>query len=137
MSRVSVIIPAYNPGAFLDEALASVLAQTFEDWECVVVDDGSTEDLSRIDALDPRVRRIRQENRGLSIARNVGLMQSHSEYVAFVDADDLWAPHKLQAQVEMMDANLNLAMCQRLASSTPKAASINTAGGAPLLTLRF
>lgn len=111
MSRVSIVIPAYNPGAFLDEALASVLAQTFQDWECVVVDDGSREDLSRVDDLDPRMRRVRQENRGLPIARNVGILATDGEYLAFLDADDVWLPDKLAAQIALLDANRDAALC--------------------------
>jgi glycosyltransferase involved in cell wall biosynthesis len=57
MPKVSVIIPAYNPGPFLDEAVRSAIAQTFTDWECIVVVDGSTEGLSRVERMDPRVRR--------------------------------------------------------------------------------
>ena len=111
MIRVSIIIPAYNPGAYLDEALQSVLAQTFEDWECVVVDDGSHEDLSRVDTLDSRIRRIKQENRGLPVARNVGIMATEGEYLAFLDADDVWLPEKLERQIELLEQNPDAALC--------------------------
>ena len=111
MTRVSIVIPAYNPGDYLDEALQSVLAQSFKDWECVVVDDGSSEDLSRVDTLDPRIRRIRQDNRGLPIARNVGIMATEDEYLAFLDADDVWLPHKLERQIEIMEQQPDVALC--------------------------
>ena len=105
------MIPAYNPGAYLDEALQSVIAQTFTDWECVVVDDGSREDLSRVDALDARIRRVRQQNRGLPIARNVGILATGGEYLAFLDADDLWLPEKLELQLALLDARPDAALC--------------------------
>ena len=100
MSHVSVIIPAYNSGPYLDEAVRSVIAQTFTEWECVVVDDGSTEDLSRVEKMDSRVRLIRQENRGISMARNRGIAESTGEFIAFLDHDDMFLPTKLQKQVE-------------------------------------
>lgn len=111
MRQVTVVIPAYNPGAFLDEAVQSVVAQSFKDWECVVVDDGSQEDLSRFDTFHPQVRRLRQDNRGLSIARNAGILGSQSEYVAFLDADDAWNADKLKLQVQVMDAAPEAAFC--------------------------
>ena len=91
--------------------LDSVIAQTFTAWQCIVIDDGSREDLSFVDALHPQIRRIRQENRGVSIARNVGLMQSQSEYVAFLDADDLWLPHKLETQLQVLAGAPDMALC--------------------------
>lgn len=111
MNTVTVIIPAYNPGAFLEVALRSVVKQTFSEWEVVVVDDGSTEDLSFVDHFHPRVRRIRQRNYGLSIARNTGILGSQSQYVAFLDADDVWHPTKLQLQVELLESNPLMSFC--------------------------
>lgn len=99
--RVSVIIPAFNPGPLLGEALMSVRTQTMPAWEAIVVDDGSTEDLSWVDSLDPRVRRIRQDNRGLSAARNRGLDAAQTDLVALLDADDLWHPAKLERQLPL------------------------------------
>lgn len=99
---VSVIIPAYNPGGLLREALASVVAQDFKDWECVVVDDGSDEDLSWASGLDVRIRVVRQGNHGVSAARNAGARVTTGDYLAFLDADDLWLPGKLTAQVGSM-----------------------------------
>ena len=102
MPTVSVIIPAYNSGPYLDEAVQSVIAQTFTDWECIVVDDGSTEDLSRIGKMDRRVRLVRQENGGTSAARNRGILISTGGLIAFIDHDDLWLPGKLASQVDAM-----------------------------------
>lgn len=98
MPLVSVIIPAYNSGCYLDEAVMSVVAQTFRDWECIVVDDGSTEDLSRVEKMDPRVRLIRQPNHGTQIARNNAISNSTGELIALLDHDDLWLPTKLSEQ---------------------------------------
>jgi len=103
---VSVIIPTYNCGAFVREAVESVLGQSHRDLEVVVVDDGSTDDtpvvLARIE--DPRVTVIRSPHRGLSAARNEGLDRARGEYIAFLDADDRWLPSKLDRQVALMDA---------------------------------
>jgi glycosyltransferase involved in cell wall biosynthesis len=111
MPLVSVIIPAYNPGHYLDEAVQSAIAQTFTDWECIVVDDGSTEDLSRVEKMDPRVRLAKQENRGVAVARNRGLALSGGQYIALLDADDQWVPEKIAAQVALMDSNADLLEC--------------------------
>lgn len=96
---VSVVIPAYNPGEYLAPALDSLLSQSIHEWEAFVVDDGSTEDLSWVDALDPRLSLIRTKNRGVSAARNVGIAKSAAEWVAFLDADDVWHPDKLRQQL--------------------------------------
>jgi glycosyltransferase involved in cell wall biosynthesis len=104
MPRVSVVIPAYNPGDKLRRALESVCRQTLDDWECVVVDDGGVEDLSWVDDYEPRVRRLCQLNRGVSIARNVGCASASTRWVAFLDQDDEWLPVKLERQVEAIGA---------------------------------
>ena len=114
MPLVSVIIPAYNSGHYLDEAVQSVIAQTFTDWECIVVDDGSTEDLSRVGKMDPRVRLIRQRNRGVACARNVGITSAGGVYIAFLDHDDLWLPNKLSCQVAVMEKNPGAGLCHHL-----------------------
>jgi glycosyltransferase involved in cell wall biosynthesis len=111
MARVTVVIPAYNPGSFLEIALRSLLAQTFESWEAVVVDDGSEEDISGVTELDRRIRLIRQENRGLTAARNTAIARSDSEFVAFLDADDVWLPRKLELQIETLTASADAALC--------------------------
>lgn len=101
---MSVIIAAYNPGAHLREAIRSVVAQTFTDWELIVVDDGSREDLSWVSALDPRVMLLRQGNQGVSIARNHGISVSRGRYIAFLDQDDRWRPAKVESQLSLLRA---------------------------------
>jgi glycosyltransferase involved in cell wall biosynthesis len=105
MPKVSVIIPAYNVAPYIGETLDSVFAQTFADYEVIVVNDGSpdTEELERTLArfLD-RLRYIKQENRGASAARNAGLRAAQGEFVAFLDADDLWLPNYLDEQIKFI-----------------------------------
>lgn len=106
MPQVSVIIPAYNAMAFLPQTLDSVLAQTFADFEVWVVNDGSTDPTAEwvSNLTDRRVRLINQANQGCAIARNTGLLAAHGQYVAFLDADDLWEPTKLEKQVQLLDS---------------------------------
>jgi glycosyltransferase involved in cell wall biosynthesis len=100
---VSVIIPAYNAQATLDDTLNSVRSQTHRNLEIVVVDDGSTDDTAivaqRHSAVDARVRIIRQDNAGVAAARNTGIAATSGRYVAPIDADDLWAPSKIERQL--------------------------------------
>jgi glycosyltransferase involved in cell wall biosynthesis len=99
--HISIIVPAHNSEAFVGRTLASIRAQGFEDWECVVVDDGSVDEtcavVEAVCALDRRVRLVRQRCGGSSLARNRGYLEScpFSEYVSFMDADDLWEPGAL------------------------------------------
>ncbi len=105
--RISIIIPTYNRSQFLEEAIASVLDQDywqdFFDWEILIVDDGSTDDTEkRIPALGSRIDYVRQPHSGVSAARNLGLRMTTGEYVAFLDSDDLWKPHKISRQMAFM-----------------------------------
>jgi len=108
MPRVSVIMPAYNVEPYVAEAVQSVLAQTFEDLEVVVVDDGSTDGtadtVAAIAAREPRVRLVRQPNRGLAGARNTAMRMARGDLFALLDSDDLWEPEFLAEQVAMLDA---------------------------------
>ena len=107
--RVSVITTAYNAEAFLASTIRRVLAQTFEDLEHVVVDDGSQDGtgdvVRRFVAEDPRVRLIQHTNRGLAASRNAGIRGARGELIAFLDHDDAWHPQKLALQVALLDAN--------------------------------
>jgi glycosyltransferase involved in cell wall biosynthesis len=92
-----VVIPTYNYGRFVVEAIDSALAQSDQPLEIIVVDDGSTDDTpSLLQRYRERIRYIRQENRGLSAARNTGIREARGEWIAFLDSDDLWHPHKLE-----------------------------------------
>lgn len=99
--RFSVIIPLYNKGPYLSKALASVIAQTFRDFELIVVDDGSTDDSFKVAQFvlkDAEVKHqlIRQVNAGVSTARNNGVMAASGDYICFLDADDWWGPSFLE-----------------------------------------
>jgi len=114
-SAVSVIIPTYNRGAMVREAIASVLAQRDIDCELIVVDDGSIdgteEDLAE-HAAAHGYQVIRTAHRGVAAARNRGVAEARSEFVAFLDSDDLWMPSKLARQVDFMRANPHLQISQ-------------------------
>lgn len=104
-SGVSVIIPLYNKGKYIERALSSVVAQTFPPLEIIVVDDGSTDDGAEkvLNFSDPRILLIRQKNRGPGAARNVGLAKARGKYVSFLDADDEWLPSFLQAGLPLLE----------------------------------
>ncbi|MEO1600078.1 MAG: glycosyltransferase [Pseudomonadota bacterium] len=105
--RASIVVPAYNAAGTITETLESLLAQTFADFEIIVVDDGASDNtvqvVDRFD--DPRIRIVCQTNRGLAGARNTGLYAARGAYVGFCDADDLWEPRKLAVHVHHLDAN--------------------------------
>jgi glycosyltransferase involved in cell wall biosynthesis len=111
MPGVSIVIPAHNPGEFLRAALETIVAQSFTDWEAVVVDDASTEDLSWVLRFESRVRLIRQSHGGASRARNLGILSTSADLVALMDQDDLWAPRKLERQVEALCKYPDAAVC--------------------------
>src|SRR5919199_804996 len=105
---VSVVIPCYNQAHFLREAIESVLEQTYPHFEIVVVDDGSTDNTSEVASgyyPSEKVRLLRQENKGLSAARNAGLAESGGEYVVFLDADDRLLPEALEVGVRELEAH--------------------------------
>jgi glycosyltransferase involved in cell wall biosynthesis len=101
MPQVSVVVPLYNKGPWIERAMQSIASQTFSDFEAIVVDDGSTDDGPRIAAQfhDQRFRLVRQENAGPGAARNRGLAQASASLVAFLDADDEWLPDYLERAV--------------------------------------
>ena len=109
--RVSVVIPAFNAKKWIAEAIDSVLAQSFEGYEIVIVDDGSTDATEQ--ALGgliraKQIRYFRQEQRGVSAARNRGVDESRGQLIAFLDADDLFHPEKLRKQVALFDQQPDL-----------------------------
>ena len=108
--RVTIITIFYNAEAHFREAIDSVLAQEFEDFELLLVDDGSTDSSTAIardyQARDPRIRYCEHPghaNRGMSASRNLGLAEARGDLIAFIDADDRWRPTKLGQQVELLD----------------------------------
>lgn len=108
---VSVIIPTYNYARFVTEAVDSVLAQTYGDLEVIVVDDGSTDDTpERMKTYGDRVRYIRQANQGPSATRNNGIEAARGDLIAFLDADDVWHPGKLRAQMSYLEAHPDVAL---------------------------
>jgi glycosyltransferase involved in cell wall biosynthesis len=110
-SDISVIIPVYNGATYLGEAIESVLAQTLAPAEIIVVDDGSTDGSAAVaDRYAPSVRVIRQPNAGCGAARNTGVRHARGAYLAFLDADDLWTPDKLQQQAAARVADPGLDM---------------------------
>lgn len=105
MPKVSVIIAAYNLMAYLPETVNSVLAQTYTDFELIIVDDGSSDNTSQwvSQQQDPRIRLITQNNMGLAGASNTGIANARGEYISIMDADDLWETTKLAQQVDILD----------------------------------
>lgn len=111
--RVTVIIPTYNRAWCLAQAVDSVLAQTFRDFELVVVDDGSRDETrSVLKAYGSRIRVLDQANRGVSAARNLGIRAARGDLLALLDADDLWQPEKLARQVAFFDRRPGALICQ-------------------------
>lgn len=106
MTRVTAVIPVYRPGRLLERSLGSVLRQTHQDLEVLVVDDGSPEDFIATPGLDDgRVKLLHQPNRGVSAARNRAVWAATGEYVAFLDQDDEWLPRKIEQQLAAADAH--------------------------------
>jgi glycosyltransferase involved in cell wall biosynthesis len=111
--QVSVIIPTYNRAWCLREAVDSVLAQEFKDFELIVVDDGSSDETpSLLREYGDAIRVLRQPNRGVSAARNAGILAARGELIAFLDSDDIWLKGKLASQVEYFSRHPGTLICQ-------------------------
>jgi glycosyltransferase involved in cell wall biosynthesis len=109
--KVSVIIPMYNAAPYLAETLASVYAQTYQDFEVLLIDDGSTDDtLTVARSFESRARVLTQVNKGPSAARNLGFQHAQGEYLAWLDSDDLWHPDLLKTQVYYLEANSQVSL---------------------------
>lgn len=104
MAQISVIIPAYNSEKTILETIQSVQAQTFSDWEIIIIDDGSTDKtIGVVNTIqDSRIQVFSYPNAGVAAARNQGLAHATGNYIAFLDADDLWAPEKLELQLQAL-----------------------------------
>jgi glycosyltransferase involved in cell wall biosynthesis len=108
---LSVIIPTYNSGQFLTQAIKSVAAQTFPSSEIIVVDDGSTDDTQKqLASYSGRIKYILQGNQGVSAARNRGVQAATGEFIAFLDADDVWHPRKIELQLNAIAAHPDLSL---------------------------
>jgi len=121
MSTVSIIIPTFNRRDYITIALDSVLAQTYKDYEIIIIDDGSSDDTKEI--LKPYQNNIRyfyQDNRGIPTTRNKGIREAQGNYIAFLDSDDYWLPEKLERQIECFKQNPHYGMvATRCSSITP------------------
>jgi glycosyltransferase involved in cell wall biosynthesis len=123
--KISIVIPAYDVAAYIAATLDSILAQTFTDFEVIVINDGSPDTVEFERAIQPYLKRItylRQANRGASAARNTGVRAARGELIAFLDADDLWSPNYLEAQLKFMrqqDCDLSCADANYFGDSEP------------------
>lgn len=133
--RVSVVMPTARGGAYLREAVRSVLAQSMHRWELVVVADGCPEDLEELEHLDPRIRVVRQERRGESIARNVGVRATRTDLIAFLDDDDRMLPHRLERQADVLESDPAVGLCHtQFRLIDPTGAAICGVEGSPSST---
>lgn len=107
MPKVSIIMPVYNAEKYVSEAIESVRNQSYENWELIIVDDGSIDRSPEIiDAYsrkDPRIKSLHQKKQGVSMARNFALCQTHGEYVTFIDSDDVYHPDRLYRMVQIFE----------------------------------
>ncbi len=109
MVKVSVIIPAYNGDRYLAAAIDSILAQTYRDLEIIVVDDGSTDNTPQVaQQYGTAVQYVSQANQGVAASRNLGMAKARGDYIAFLDQDDVFLPHKLADQVALLEQDDNL-----------------------------
>lgn len=113
MPKVSVVIPLYNKGEYIKRAINSVLSQTFDDYEIIIINDGSTDDGPEyvFSYSDPRIRLINQDNSGPGAARNRGIYEANGKYVSFLDADDEWLPEFIQKSYDVLEENIDCDVC--------------------------
>jgi glycosyltransferase involved in cell wall biosynthesis len=107
MATVDVIIPSFNAAKYLPAAIESVISQTFDDWQILLVDDGSIDNTAEVvvpflNRLGSKIKYIQQENRGVSAARNTGILASTAEFLALLDADDVWLPCRLSESLKVL-----------------------------------
>lgn len=112
---VSIIMPAYNASDYIQEAINSIIAQTFTDWELIIIDDGSTDTTAEIIKKnikkEHRIKYFYQQNEKQSKARNLGISHAHGVYIAFLDADDICFPERFAKQVAFLEANHDIVVC--------------------------
>lgn len=115
MQKVSIVIPTYNRAKYLTQALDSVLQQTYQHFEIIVIDDGSTDDTKNVmeeymKRFPNKIKYFYEKNKGPAAARNRGINEAMGDYIAFLDSDDMWMPTKLAEQVEFLDHNKGVAL---------------------------
>ena len=107
--KVSIILPNYNSSEYLEETLKSIIGQTYEDWNLYIIDDNSNIETLKVLKKYENTKKIKiiylKENKGAGHCRNLGIKQSHSQYLAFIDSDDLWMKDKLHEQISFMEKN--------------------------------
>jgi glycosyltransferase involved in cell wall biosynthesis len=114
-NKVSIIVPCFNQSDFLDECLNSVYKQTYKNWECIIVNDGSTDNTDLISRkwieIDKRFKYVQKENGGLSSARNAGLSKAEGDFIQFLDSDDLLNQQKLELQLSFFSEMIDIVIC--------------------------
>ncbi|MDS3859214.1 glycosyltransferase family A protein [Thermosynechococcaceae cyanobacterium BACA0444] len=141
MPLVSVIIPAFNAAHYLEQTLTSVIQQSLTDFEVLIIDDGSTDHTGEMVQAwveqDQRIHYFYQANQGVSASRNYGIAQARGEFIAFLDADDLWYPDKLALQVKHLQSNPNLGVSfGRVNFLTKEGQPLGQLSTSPLVNLR-
>jgi glycosyltransferase involved in cell wall biosynthesis len=112
MPKVSVIIPTYNRAQIVGEAINSVLSQSYDDFELIVIDDGSTDETKElVSSYIPRITYLYQGHQGVSAARNRGIASARGDYISFLDSDDLWLREKLSSQMRFMEPHPEYLIC--------------------------
>ena len=125
MPTISVIIPTYNRAVYVTKAIDSILAQTYTDYEIIVVDDGSTDNTKEaLKSYEDKINYIYQENKGVSSARNTGMRAASGQWIAFLDSDDIWLPDKLSSQIQSIK-NADAKVCFTKVTHVRESQSIN------------
>jgi len=125
---VSVVVPAYNAGQYLKQAINSILTQSHAILEIIIVNDGSTDNTADVASSfnDPRVRIVTKTNGGMSSARNAGVNKAKGEFLAFLDADDYWMPDKLEKQIALLQSKPDIGFCSTATRvETPEGTFVN------------
>jgi len=136
---ISIIIPAYNASAFIEETIRSIFGQTYSSWEMIIVDDGSTDNTASIcEALNnPKVKLIRQKNCGVAVARNNGLLHAKGEFVIFFDADDIMTPDFLAERITALKNDPAISYVGGMLQTFPVKGEIKKAATDPVNEILF
>jgi glycosyltransferase involved in cell wall biosynthesis len=131
---VTVLVPTYNRAAFINDAIHTILAQTFTDFEIVVIDDGSNDETTDVLATfnDSRLRVLRQSHRGISAAMNAGLADARGRYISRLDSDDLWQPELLATLVPVLEAQPDVGVVYAQADALDHGVPVHHLQGLPL-----